>query len=191
MEDEKNNNKKPLTIRIPKKLYKVEEVSYDEDGENFLLTITLKNGEIEPAVLFNLSLQETDEKESLQFNQLFGRALARLKEDKELDANWCFISKDDIEKTIKQVGTDEVFLKIFKKLGHTAPMRSILILLWQDNEGVKAVIKAGGKEMQTNIQESLKAQMRENCVFTGPFQNFTQAELKIRNAIKSFFGKNS
>lgn len=139
--------------------------------------------------LFASLLLETgarkEKKESLSFAQLFGRALARSRNNETLQSVWTFISKEDLEKTGNSEAKPELFYKISRKCREIIPINQLAVIVWQNESGIQAIIseKNSGKYLEI-VGQSLKARKENGFIITETFASFSEAELEIQKAIK-------
>lgn len=135
-----------------------------------------------------------NEEKTISFAQLLGRALARTHADDVLDASWTFLSKKDLEKTESLNSPPSFFYNILKNLRDLIPFRTLSLLFWQ-KEPASTNASLGGN----NILAMAAADEEENLVplarimgiglqskfFTaGPFNSFSEAELRFRKALE-------
>lgn len=144
------------SIRIPKDRLKIKEINYEDEEDFFVINIDYHN---------LLEIIKTNQ--NLSFAQLFGRALARTRINEPLQSVWTFISKEDVEKTNNKGVSDSLFFQIARNIKNLVPGQLISIILWQKNDTVfGAMLKDDEIEM------------------SGPYKNFTEAELKIQQSLK-------
>lgn len=168
-------NSKRSSIRLPKDKYKVKEVSYDDEDGFFVINIDYTD----------LS-EEVDEEQKLPFSQLFGRALARTRINEDLQSSWTFISAEDIEKTSFQYANNEIFYKIIGKMKDFLPPQPLSFIFWQEENGVycMAAENSGEKKILPSLADKMNADMEEKYFIAGPFDNFSSAEIKAKQALK-------
>lgn len=140
-------------------------------------------------LLFASLLKETgaekEKEESLSFVQLFGRALARTRNNESLKSVWAFISQEDLAKTGNINAEPEIFYKIIKKYREIASAPNLSILIWQEENKVQAMVSE--KEPQqylSSLAQNLKAKIEDDFFIAGPFKSFSEAELRIQQTIK-------
>lgn len=144
------------SIRIPKDRFKIKEINYEDEENFFVINIDYHN-------LF----ETVKTGQNLSFSQLLGRALARTRINKPLQSIWTFISKEDLEKTDNKGADDALFFQIIRNIKNLVSSQPIAIILWQKNDAVfGAMLK--DDEIKTS----------------GPYKNFTEAEIKIQKALK-------
>ena len=120
------------------------------------------------------------------FAKLLGRALARSQTNESLKSVWTFISEQDLEKT-GSVPSVALFGKVLKKIKIFLEHRPIFVVVWQYQKEVRAMINIIDKndnETAEKIRLSLSATKEEGNLISGPYKNFSEAELKIQNALK-------
>jgi hypothetical protein len=106
---------------------------------------------------------------SLSVAQILGRALARTRFSESPQSNWTFISKNDFEKT----GVSDIDISLVRRISEEikeiVPPQPTFIILWENGENmVQALItRDGNGEKQA-----------------GPYKNFTEAEMKIKQMLK-------
>ena len=134
---------------------------------------------------------------SPSFARLLGRALARSYPNESLKSMWTFIADQDLEKTGNEPGL-ALFGKIMKKLKNILEPRLFFVLIWQSKQEVWAMISAeppGGEDAPTGsrgsdqsagekIKALLSAKKEDGNLISGPYKNFSEAELKIQSVLK-------
>lgn len=146
------------SIRIPKDRLKIKEINYEDEDDFFVINIDYHD-------LFEIIKTG----QSLSFSQILGRALARTRINEPLKSIWTFISKEDLEKTDNKNADDALFFQIIRNIKNLIPSPPIAIILWQKKDAVfGAMLK--DDEIKTS----------------GPFKNFTEAEIIIQKALKEF-----
>lgn len=106
---------------------------------------------------------------SLSFAQILGRTLSRTRPNQSLQSNWAFISSQDFEKAgVKNIG---VFLirRIAEEVKEIVPKQPIFVILWENGE---------------NMVQALITTERNKERQAGPYKNFSEAEIKIRQILK-------
>lgn len=120
------------------------------------------------------------------FAKLLGRALARSQTNESLESVWTFLSEQDFEKT-GIIPSASVFNKIIKKIKNFVEDRPVFVAVWQYKNEVWAIISVSNKN-NVNIAEelelSLLAENENGNLISGPYKNFSEAEIKIQNALK-------
>ncbi len=174
-EVKKFNSGKRSAIRIPKDRYKIKEVSYD-DGDDFF-TINIDYRDL-------TDIEEEDKK--MNFAQLFGRALARTRVNDDLSSSWTFISEEDFEKTGSQSFDRNIFHKISRKMDDFIPPRMFSFVFWQEENGVYCMATSDeeSKKNLVLLAEKTGADLTGEYFVAGPFENFSSAEIKIKQALK-------
>lgn len=122
------------------------------------------------------------------FVKLLGRAMARSAPNQSLKSVWTFLSEQDLEKT-GNLGADEnIFYELMLKMKELIlnDFQNALILLWQKKESVWANILLNRAEEKTAkaLLAALAARKKTGYLTCGPYKNFSEAELKIQNALK-------
>src|SRR3989344_979004 len=117
------------------------------------------------------------------FWKLFGRALARSHFEKEIQTLWTFLPKSDFEKTESK---ENSILKILNELRALRPESALFALLWEagDTKTVSAVIAGRDPAMLKNLASSMSGAPASSYFFVNGFQTFSEAELKIRSAVR-------
>lgn len=160
------------SIRIPKKRFKVKEIDYDEEADDFIININYHD---------DLEIIKTNH--SLSFIQLFGRALARTRISDPLKSIWTFVTKEDLEKTKNQKSQPALFYQIIRNIKNLLPNHEIAIILWQKDEDVYLLAISEEKILQ-NIAEKMEADYKEDFLLAGPYKNFSEAEIFIQKTLK-------
>lgn len=130
---------------------------------------------------------EKEKPESISFINLFGRAAARTRTNKQIETTWSFISEEDLEKTGNIEADNEIFCKIIEKCQKISSAPQTAILLWQQRNIVRAIIFDKDPQTLLLIAKELDAQKiteRENYILAGPFNNFSETEIKINEILK-------
>ena len=166
---------KRSSIRLPKDRYKVKEVSYDDEDGFFVINIDYAD----------LS-EEVGEEQKTSFAQLFGRALARTRVNEDLQSLWTFISAEDFEKTNFQYTDNKIFQKISEKISGFFPPQPLSFVFWQEENGVYCLVAESGdsKKFLPLLAEKMNADIEEKHFVAGPFDNFSSAEIKTKEALK-------
>ena len=127
---------------------------------------------------------------SPSFARLLGRALARSYPNESLKSMWTFIAEQDLEKTGNEPGL-ALFGKIMKKLKNLLEPRPFFILIWQSKQEVWAMISVSsrperrdGQSIDEKIKALLSAKKEDGALISGPYKNFSEAELKIQSVLK-------
>ncbi len=122
------------------------------------------------------------------FAQLLGRALARTRHNKDLNSVWIFISQADLQKTGYEKAGEAVFQTILKKIQEIVPAESFYIVLHQKNNEVRAVLSVNQENAQEkmldNIVEKLHATSSNGFFTSGPYPNFSEAEIILSKTLK-------
>lgn len=119
------------------------------------------------------------------FVRLLGRALARSHPNEPLKSMWTFIAAQDLEKTGAKANS-ALFGKIMKKIKGLLDPRPFFVLVWQSKNEVWAMVSAriSGDEALEKIRIRLSAKKEDGGLVSGPYKNFSEAELKIQGALK-------
>ncbi|MCR4284072.1 MAG: hypothetical protein NUV64_02010 [Parcubacteria group bacterium] len=184
----KKKDENKLTIKIPKKMHEISELSYDENDDNFSITIVSKKNKINPSdLIFNapIALLTQNKERSNQFAQVLGRALARTRENKLFLSSWSFVSLEDIRKSKAESKSANFFNHILEEIIRNIPPQPIAIIFWQDKNGIWCIIKPNSRDdIFEKMKEKSNFSSKDNYLIAGPYTNFSEAELEIRKAIK-------
>lgn len=120
----------------------------------------------------------------ISFIRLLGRAMARVSPNESLKSLWIFISQQDMEKTGNETADADVFYAIIRKIKELSAPQPFFVLLWQKKEDVFGIISTDRAETAEKLKFSLPAENKNGYLRAGPYKNFTEAELKIQNALK-------
>jgi hypothetical protein len=124
-------------------------------------------------------------KKSASSAQLLGRALTRTYDDKDLDTIWTFLSEKDFIKTGGLSPSPQfLYNDVIKKICNFIPKRTFSLLFWQDNKKIFALAAGGDEKKLLPLAECLGAGLKSKFFTVGPFDNFSEAELKLRKALK-------
>lgn len=156
------------------------------EGTNDSLANKTVSNLILASLLTETGATENRKKEgSLSFIQLFGRALARTRINNNLQSSWTFISKEDLEKTDNTGAGSRIFYKILKKYRETVVSPPLSVLIWQGQEKVWSIItEEKPQKYLSSLAKKFGANMENGFFITGPFNNFSEAEIKIQQNIK-------
>lgn len=117
---------------------------------------------------------------------LLGRLLARTYIDETLQTSWSFINRRDFQKTNK-TATAYLLSNLLKQVKQLVPKQKFRVIIWQNDKGIDAIIAAdeqqGEKEMLSMAQK-IGINSNNNFFLMGPFESFSQAEIKIRQILK-------
>lgn len=133
-----------------------------------------------------ITVKKITEPENEHFPQLLGRALARTQANEELKSVWTFIAQQDVEKT-GNASNPLLFQRLAMAVRKHFNIYPIFVLLWQNGEKVYGIIS---KKDETNGFLREVANKLQNCeiknsfCLTGPYQNFSEAEIKIQEALR-------
>ena len=127
---------------------------------------------------------------SPSFARLLGRALARSYPNESLKSMWTFIAEQDLEKTGNEP-SPALFGKIMKKIKKILEPRPFFVLIWQSKQEVWAMISVSsrperrdGQSIEEKLTISLLAKKENGNLISGPYKNFSEAELKIQTVLK-------
>jgi len=123
---------------------------------------------------------------SPSFARLLGRALARSYPNESLKSMWTFIAEQDLEKTGNEPGL-ALFGKIMKKIKNILESRPFFVLIWQSKREVWAMISVSpetNREVVEKFASPLSAKKENGDLISGPYKNFSEAELKIQTVLK-------
>lgn len=184
----KRKDENKLTIKIPKKLHEISELSYDENEDDFSITIVSKRDRLNPSdLIFDAptTISTTRKERSNPFAQVLGRALARTRENKLFLSSWSFISLEDIKKTKAESTLPSFFHNILEEIIRNIPPQPLAIILWQDKKGIWSIIKANSrKDIFEKMKEKSNFSPKDDYLLAGPYTNFSEAELELRKSIK-------
>ena len=78
-----------------------------------------------------------------------------------------------------------------KKIKNLLEPRPIFVLIWQSKQEVWAMISVSsrperrdGQSLDEKLTASLSAKHKDGALISGPYKNFSEAELKIQSALK-------
>ena len=123
---------------------------------------------------------------SPSFARLLGRALARSYPNESLKSMWTFIAEQDLEKTGNEP-SPPLFGKIMKKIKNLLGPRPFFVLIWQSKQEVWAMISVSPEisgEVAEKVAAALSAKKENGDLISGPYKNFSEAELKIQTVLK-------
>ncbi len=149
-----------------------------------------------------------NEEKTISFARLLGRALARTHIDNNLDASWTFLTQEDLKKTENLNTTPSFFYNIIRNLRELIPYRNISLLFWQDNgqtglipanvnpvgpasnsaslggQNILAMAVADEEKNLIPLAQQMGTSLQSKFFVTGPFNNFSEAELRFRKALE-------
>ena len=125
-----------------------------------------------------------NEEKTISSARLFGRALARTHIDETSNASWTFLSQKDIEKTGNLNSAPSFFYNILKNLRENIPYRPLSLLFWQAGQNVLAMATADEEKELVPLACALGVKLQSKYFTTGPFANFSEAEIRFRNALR-------
>ncbi len=148
----------------------------------YLASLLLEKGAEKETVL-----SITDKEKSPFYVQLLGRLLARTYVDDLLNVSWSFINQRDLQKT-NATGASPAFLyELIKKTRNFLPPQKLHILIWQSIDGIKALVAAPADKNEKYLlpwSQKLQTVPQSRFFIAGPFTNFSQAEIKLRQILK-------
>ncbi len=123
------------------------------------------------------------------FAQILGRAMARTRTNETLKSIWTFISTQDLEKTGNEKADIPLFSQIISRVREVMPPYPVSVLAWQSEENIWALVYATDdtdeeKNIPKKLSEELNIMEENGFMLAGPYKNFSEAELKIQNALK-------
>lgn len=146
-----------------------------------LANFLLGRGADAKLVMDILESQRTD-----SFVQILGRAAARTHYDEKYNALWTFLQSADFEKT-NNVPSLNLVLKIMKDLESIAKSARVYSFFWQKESEIWIVLKSGDKDYLSKISKKLELEFKSDYLVIGPFENFSEAEMKAREALNNIF----
>ncbi|MBU1179055.1 hypothetical protein KKB69_01850 [Patescibacteria group bacterium] len=134
-------------------------------------------------------ISEILEKEKSDISpQLFGRALARTFIDPLLNISWSFLNSRDLQKTNSSSISLKSLYKITQKISKIITSQNLHILIWQSIDGIQALVAAGKGRNESFLlpfAEKMNAAPQSRFFTVGPFKNFSEAEIYLRDALKT------
>ena len=124
------------------------------------------------------------EEKTLSFARLLGRALARTHSDEKLRVSWTFVSKDDIKKTENSNLSHSFFYGIIRNLRELIPFQPLSLFFWQDEDRVFAMAAADDEQELVPLGTALGVGLQSKYFIAGPYNNFSEAELRFRKALQ-------
>lgn len=140
---------------------------------NFLISRGAESDEI----INVLENQKTD-----SFVQILGRAAARTHYDEKLNVMWTFLQEADFEKTGNTPSLN-LILKLIKDLENIVKSAKSYAFFWQKDTEIWIALKSLEKEYLTKIARIMELEFKSDYLIIGPFQNFSEAEMKIRETL--------
>jgi hypothetical protein len=134
-----------------------------------------------------------NEEKTFSFARLLGRALARTHTDETSDASWTFLSKKDLEKTENLNPSPSLFHDIVRNLRDLIPSRLLSLVFWpaspssqggQNDNNIFAMAAADEEEKLVPLARNLGVSLQSKFFVAGPFQSFSEAELRFRKALQ-------
>lgn len=130
----------------------------------------------------NLIKEIMEKEKTNSFVRLLGRAGARTHYDENQNISWSFLAKNDFEKTGAEPSAG-LILKISQELEKIKKPAKISVFCWQNN-GVFAFLKTLEKSLLLDLAQKLNTSLQSDYFIAGPFQNFSEAEMKIKEVIE-------
>ncbi len=128
------------------------------------------------------------DKEKTPFNvQLLGRLMARTYIDEIMNVSWSFINQRDLQKTNAAVASPDFLYELIKKMRNFLPPQKLHVLIWQSLDGIKALVAAPADKNEKYLlafSQKLQVAHQSRFFIAGPFANFSQAEIKLRQTLK-------
>ncbi|MDD5032902.1 MAG: hypothetical protein PHC85_02185 [Candidatus Pacebacteria bacterium] len=129
----------------------------------------------------------TEGEKNTSFSQLLGRILARTFVDSESNVSWSFLNARDIQKTGNFGLSYEDMRQLLKTARKHIVAQDLHILMWQPNGNVEALVIPGLAEgTQAAYHKLQESGLKKTGGFltAGPFENFTSAEINLRQILK-------
>jgi len=117
---------------------------------------------------------------------LLGRLLARTYIDETLQISWSFVNRRDFQKTNK-TATAYLLSNLLKQVKQLVPKQKFRVIVWQNDKGIDAIVAANeqqGEKDMIKIAQKVGVSLDNNFFLAGPFESFSQAEIKIRQLLK-------
>ena len=134
-----------------------------------------------------------NEEKTISFARLLGRALARTHVDGNLNASWTFLTQEDLKKTdnLNNIAPS-FFYNIVRNLRELIPFRDLSLLFWQNEpvaagqngQNILAMAVADEEKNLIPLAQQLGVSLQSKFFVTGPFNNFSEAELRFRKALE-------
>lgn len=122
-----------------------------------------------------------DNERTDSFTQITGRAAARSHYDENLEAMFVFLQETDFEKTNNSPSLN-LILKIIRELEYIAKLPRIYAFFWQKKDGIFTVLKSEDNNYLLELSNVFQSSLESDYFLLGPYKNFSEAELKIREA---------
>ena len=116
------------------------------------------------------------------FTQIIGRAAARSHYDENLEAMFSFLQETDFEKTNNSSSLN-LILKIIRELEYIAKLPRIYAFFWQKGNEIFTVLKSENSNYLSELSSIFNIPLQSDYFLNGPYKNFSEAELKIREAL--------
>lgn len=131
-----------------------------------------------------ISLAPAAEKMTLSPLKLFARMILRARSESNVSALWSFISREDFAKTDTTSPYIAPLLPLWQKL---MPQHRFMVFLWQEKETeqISGLIQSSDGPALKQVATALGARLASDYFVIPPmFNNFTEAEFKIRKLLK-------
>ena len=116
------------------------------------------------------------------FRKLLGRALARSHYEKEISTIWSFLPKKDFERCEEKASSS---LNVLNRLRILNPQSKFFALLWANKESeVNAIVAGRDATSFKKLADMFRTAPASSYFFLNSFETFSDAEIKIRNAVK-------
>lgn len=178
-----HENKERMTILFAALAIETNNFSEKMTKETFSLADFFVKNQAETKTISKIT--EKEKKSSTA--QLTGRILARTYVDEFFSISWSFLNNKDLQKT-NNISIPLLSLyKLLKNVRLFIPQQNLYVLLWQTKEGIKALVTASenkSREYLVPFAEKVHASLQSRFFVTGPFENFSEAEKKLRQSFK-------
>lgn len=124
-------------------------------------------------------------KKASHFN-LLGRMLARTYVDENTKSSWSFLNQKDIQKTNNPVISSTFLHSLLKKTYSFTQPQNFHVLIWQTVDGARALIASGEyteNERLQSLAENFGIETNNSFFTIGPFRNFSESEIYIRQKL--------
>jgi len=132
----------------------------------------------------SLSIGEPHEQMTLAPLKLFARMILRARAEPIVSTTWSFISREDFAKTDTTSPYIPPLLSLWR---HLLPQSRFTVFLWQEKETeqISGLIHSSDEPALTRVATALGARIASDYFVIPPmFNNFTEAEFKIRRLLK-------
>jgi hypothetical protein len=152
----------------------------EEDGWELFIKLLSERLGCEASSFFTVD----ENKKTISFARLLGRALARTHIDGNLDASWTFLTQEDLKKTDNLKISPSFFYNIVRNLRELIPFCNLSLLFWQSDKDIYAMTVADEEKNLIPLAQQLGVSLQSKFFVTGPFNNFSEAELHFRKALE-------